>query len=55
MATDAKAIVSSGYSNDPIMSEYADFGFAAVLAKPYRISEVSEVLSKVISPCKTSL
>jgi len=30
-----KSIVSSGYSNDPIMSDYAGHGFKAVLPKPY--------------------
>ena len=40
-----KAIVSSGYSNDPIMARYRDYGFIAVLEKPYRITELSSVLA----------
>ena len=44
------AIVSSGYSNDPIMSDHEKFGFKGVAAKPYRIQDISEVLRKVISP-----
>lgn len=40
-----KAIVSSGYSNDPIMAQYRDYGFVAVLEKPYRIAELSSVLA----------
>jgi len=43
-----KLIVSSGYSNDPIISEYSRHGFAEVLAKPYQAEEVSFVLSKVV-------
>ncbi|HEY1407141.1 MAG TPA: ATP-binding protein, partial [Spirochaetota bacterium] len=43
-----KAIVSSGYSNDPIMADYVKHGFRALIAKPYRIEELSEVLRKVI-------
>ena len=43
-----KAIVSSGYSNDPIMAEYEQFGFSGVVAKPYTINQLSEVLSEVI-------
>mgnify|MGYP001568751791 FL=1 len=43
-----KAIVSSGYSNDPIMSEYKKYGFKAVIAKPYKVREFSEVLDKVL-------
>ena len=45
-----KAIVSSGYSNDPIMSNYKDYGFSAVLTKPYKdISELSQILNNVIA------
>ncbi|RLB11745.1 MAG: hypothetical protein DRG27_00545 [Deltaproteobacteria bacterium] len=46
---DVKAIVSSGYSNDPIMSEYEKYGFKAVVPKPYGMDELKEVLRKVIS------
>ncbi|MEW5803357.1 MAG: PAS domain S-box protein [bacterium] len=45
---EVKAIVSSGYSQDPIMSEYRQYGFSEVVAKPYGIKELSEVLHKVI-------
>lgn len=45
-----KAIVSSGYSNDPIMSNYREFGFAGVVAKPFQIEDLSDVLEKVIRP-----
>ncbi|MBA7519214.1 Sensor kinase CckA [subsurface metagenome] len=44
-----KVIVSSGYSNDPIMADYKKYGFCGVIAKPYRIKELSEVLKKVIT------
>ncbi|HQP49860.1 MAG TPA: GAF domain-containing protein [Spirochaetota bacterium] len=42
------AIVASGYSNDPIMARYGEYGFAAVLAKPYRREELGEVLNRVL-------
>jgi CheY-like chemotaxis protein len=40
-----RAIVSSGYSNDPIMSEYARHGFHGVLVKPYRAEDIGHALS----------
>ncbi|MDD2364816.1 MAG: PAS domain-containing protein [Desulfuromonadaceae bacterium] len=43
--SDATLVVSSGYSNDPIMADYANFGFSAAVAKPYTISELGRVLS----------
>ena len=46
---DVKAIVSSGYSNDPIMSEYEKYGFKAVVPKPYGMDELKEALRKVVS------
>ena len=45
----AKAIVSSGYSDDPIMEHYRDFGFQGVLPKPYLIPALMRVLSDVLS------
>jgi DNA-binding NarL/FixJ family response regulator len=44
----ARVIVSSGYSNDPIMGEFKDYGFSAVLAKPYRLDELRAVLAAVV-------
>ena len=45
----ARAIVSSGYFNDPIMSDYKKYGFKGVVAKPYEIDELSETLQKVLT------
>lgn len=46
---DIKAIVCSGYSNDPIMANYQSHNFKGVIAKPYKTVELSEVLNNVIS------
>ncbi|MFH1147603.1 MAG: response regulator [Pseudomonadota bacterium] len=46
--SEVKAVVSSGYSNDPIMSDYENYGFKAVIAKPYRIEDLSRVLHEVV-------
>jgi CheY-like chemotaxis protein len=45
---EVKAIVSSGYSNDPIMSHYRAYGFSSVIAKPYRITELSKIIRDVM-------
>ena len=47
-----KAIASSGYSEHPIMAEFAMYGFSGVLAKPYKISQLSKVLHEIISKGK---
>ncbi len=39
-----KAIASSGYSNNPIMTNYKAHGFTAAIAKPYTIERLSKVL-----------
>jgi CheY-like chemotaxis protein len=44
-----KALVSSGYSNDPIMSDFRDYGFEGVVKKPYRIQDMSDALRSVIT------
>jgi PAS domain S-box-containing protein len=51
LATDpnVKAIVSSGYANDPIMADHKQYGFQGVVAKPYRIQEFSQTLKKVLA------
>jgi CheY-like chemotaxis protein len=44
-----KAIVSSGYSNDPIMADFRKHGFNGVVTKPYRIKELSDEVHRVIN------
>ncbi len=44
-----KAIVSSGYSSDPIMSEFKQYGFKDIIAKPYRMEDLEEILKRVIA------
>ena len=44
----ARAIVSSGYSNDPVMAEYSKYGFRGMVAKPYEIRQLARVLCDVI-------
>jgi signal transduction histidine kinase/ActR/RegA family two-component response regulator len=43
-----KLIVSSGYSDATVMSNFRKYGFDDVLPKPWRIAEVSQVLRRVL-------
>ena len=43
-----RAIVSSGYSEDPVMSEYKNHGFDAIVNKPYQYEELGEAVRKVM-------
>ena len=43
-----RAIVMSGYSNDPVLAEYGDYGFCARIGKPFAAYELARVLSKVL-------
>ncbi len=45
---DAKIIVSSGYSNDPIMANFKDYGFCGVLKKPVNIEELSTTIASIL-------
>jgi PAS domain S-box-containing protein len=52
---DVKTIVSSGYSTDPVMANYQEYGFSGVLPKPYRLDDLRNVLSSIIgSPARGS-
>jgi DNA-binding NarL/FixJ family response regulator len=44
----SKVIVSSGYSNDPAITEFKSFGFSDCLKNPYRAFEVSETVKRVL-------
>ena len=45
-----RAIASSGYSSDTVMAEPRAHGFLDRLAKPYTTVELSEVLSRTLTP-----
>ena len=44
-----RAIVSSGYSNDPVMGNHRDYGFKAALVKPFDLRHLSQVLNRVLN------
>jgi PAS domain S-box-containing protein len=46
------AIVSSGYSNDPVMADFRSYGFMGVMAKPYLVDDLQRVLHEVLHPAE---
>ncbi len=44
-----KAIVSSGYSNDPVIAEHERHGFRGAVIKPYNVEELSRIVRAVIA------
>jgi len=46
--THVKAIVSSGYVNDPMVLEYEKYGFHGVISKPYSMRDLAAALRKVL-------
>ena len=49
-----RAIASSGYSLDPVMANYRDYGFCGVIPKPYRAEELNRILHEVIGNGRAS-
>ncbi len=44
-----KLIVSSGYSDAPVMSNFRRYGFDGVIPKPWKIAEMSAVFERVLA------
>lgn len=44
----ARVIVSSGYSEDAVIANHRDYGFAAAIPKPYNHKQLLDVISKVV-------
>jgi CheY-like chemotaxis protein len=45
---EVKAVVSSGYTNDPVVQDFLRYGFSERLTKPYNIQEMRNLLEKII-------
>jgi CheY-like chemotaxis protein len=43
-----RAVVSSGYSNDPVVLDYEKYGFSGRLSKPYKIGDMKNILELLI-------
>ena len=45
-----KLIVSSGYADAPVMSDFRSYGFDDVVRKPWSVAQLSEVFHRVLAP-----
>ena len=45
---EAKVIVSSGYSTDPVMAKYSEYGFMGRLVKPFQIAVIKKEIARLI-------
>ena len=48
LAPSVRVIVSSGYSSDPVLSDYVKYGFSGYLAKPFNQQELNASLLRVL-------
>jgi CheY-like chemotaxis protein len=46
-------IMASGYTQDPVMTEFRDHGVKAVISKPFTLEELSKTLSSVMVKAET--
>jgi DNA-binding NarL/FixJ family response regulator len=44
----ARLIVSSGYSDAPVISDFRRYGFDDVIPKPWKMAEISEIFRRVL-------
>ncbi|MFO7568313.1 MAG: ATP-binding protein [Smithellaceae bacterium] len=47
---EVKAIISSGYMNDPVIEEYWKYGFVGAMVKPYSLVDLKDTLEKILTP-----
>jgi DNA-binding NarL/FixJ family response regulator len=50
-----RAIVSSGYSSDPVLANYRAYGFRGVVAKPYKVDDFARVMREVLRESRSPL
>ena len=48
ISPEVRAIVCSGYSDDPVLANYKEFKFREVVLKPYKVEELRRVLYRVL-------
>ena len=52
MTPDLVSIVSSGYSNNPVMANYKEYGFTDVVVKPYKMEDLKQVMFRLLGKKK---
>jgi CheY-like chemotaxis protein len=45
---DVKAIITSGYAEEQVISNFKQYGFKAALAKPFTLDELKQALSRCL-------
>ncbi|MCF6246731.1 MAG: PAS domain S-box protein [Desulfobacula sp.] len=45
----ATVVVASGYSTDPVLANFIDYGFKAVITKPYTVEKINQVIDNALS------
>ncbi len=46
---DVRAVVASGYCNDPVMADYLSYGFRGIIEKPFNIRELGQVVAEAVA------
>jgi CheY-like chemotaxis protein len=46
-------IMASGYTQDPVMTEFRNYGLKAVISKPFTLEELSQTLNSVMVHART--
>ena len=49
MDPSATLVVASGYSSDPVMANYKEYGFKAALVKPYKLNDLVSIIAQLLS------
>ncbi len=44
-----KSVVSSGYSNDPVVGNFEQYGFVGYIKKPFQIQELSNLITSILN------
>ena len=44
----ARILISSGYGNDPLMTDFAAFGLKGIIPKPFRVPELQEIVDRQV-------